>query len=147
MAGNRFTKAIAKKICDRIAAGESLRSVCEDSAMPSKSTVLSWVNGTVKVAANAGFPDQYERARKAQADAFADEIVHIADTEVDPQKARVRIDARRWVAGKQRPKKYGDKVNMEHTGKDGGPIQHEHGVTDAMKAKLDEIYGGGKNDG
>lgn len=121
---NRFTKAIAKKICDRLADGESLRSICEDENMPSKATVLSWASGTVKTAAS--FPDQYACARKAQADSFADEMVEIADTEENPKKAKVRIDARKWVAGKLRPKKYGDKMNLEHSG--GLTITHEQAL-------------------
>jgi len=114
--GNRYTKAIADKICSRIANGESLNAICKGSDMPHRHTVLGWALGQVKIAENAGFPDMYARARRAQADAFADEIVNIADTEEDPQKARVRIDARKWIAGKQRPKKYGDKVEVDHGG-------------------------------
>ena len=40
----------------------------------------------------------------------------IADTEDDAGKARVRIDARKWLAGKMKPKVYGDKQTVEHQG-------------------------------
>ena len=60
--------------------------------------------------------EQYARARDAQSDVIADEILMIADTEDDPQKARVRIDARKWLAGKMKPKVYGDKQTVEHQG-------------------------------
>lgn len=36
---------------------------------------------------------------------------------------RLQIDTRKWVLAKMLPKIYGDKVQQEHTGKDGGPIQ------------------------
>ena len=36
---------------------------------------------------------------------------------------RLRVDARKWVASKLKPKKYGDKMTQEHTGADGGAIQ------------------------
>jgi len=60
--------------------------------------------------------EQYARARDAQSDVIADEILMIADTEEDAQKARVRIDARKWLAGKMKPKVYGDKQTVEHQG-------------------------------
>ena len=37
------TRAIEERICERIALGESLSSVCRDSAMPAKSTVFRWL--------------------------------------------------------------------------------------------------------
>ena len=54
---------------------------------------------------------------------LADEIVEIADTEPDPNRARVRIDARKWYAAKVNKKDYGDRVSAEVSGPDGGPIQ------------------------
>lgn len=36
---------------------------------------------------------------------------------------RLQIDTRKWLLSKMLPKVYGDKVQQEHTGKDGGPIQ------------------------
>jgi hypothetical protein len=49
----------------------------------------------------------YTRAREERADLVADEIITIADTEPDPNKARVMIDARKWWAARVNPKKYG----------------------------------------
>lgn len=33
------------------------------------------------------------------------------------QRSRLRIDARKWMLGKMQPKKYGDKLELEHAGK------------------------------
>lgn len=115
-----FTQEIADTICTRIADGESLRAICRDDAMPCTSTVCKWL------AERDDFSERYARAREAQADALADEIVDIADRADDPNKARVQIDARKWMAGKLRPKKYGEKVVSEVSGPDGKPIQQEH---------------------
>ena len=49
-------------------------------------------------------------ARARQADTLADSILDIADGEGDSDDKRVRIDSRKWLAGKLRPKVYGDKV-------------------------------------
>jgi hypothetical protein len=97
-------------ICERIASGESLKAICESQGMPSRETVYVWL------ASDSEFSDKYARAREDQADYYADEIIDIADKDSDPNKARVRIDARKWKASKLQPKKYGDKIDLNHTG-------------------------------
>lgn len=82
------------------------------------------------------FVEQYARAREEQADTYADEIVAIADEPPDLvekrnedgetvevaldsaaiARQRLRIDARKWVASKLKPKKYGDKVDVGLSG-------------------------------
>lgn len=102
-----YSPAVSDQICERLADGESLRRICQDSDMPNKATVFRWLN------AHEEFRDQYARAREEQAETLADEIVLIADTEEDANRARVKIDARKWVAGKLKPKAYGDKQQIE----------------------------------
>lgn len=105
-----FSQEIADQLCERLADGESLRFICQDQNMPTKAAVFRWLS------ANAEFADQYARARETQADSLFDDILVIADTEEDTNKARVKIDARKWMAGKMRPKVYGDKLGVEHSG-------------------------------
>ena len=81
-----FTDDLAATICQRIADGESLRSVCRDDDMPAKSTVLKWLGE------NDGFSAHYARARTAQADHFADEIIEIADDGSNDWMQRKRKD-------------------------------------------------------
>lgn len=126
-----FTEEIADEICARIAAGESLRGLCTDAHLPSEDTVRRWLRDNEK------FQGQYRRAREDQADTFADEIVGIADTEEDPNVARVRIDARKWAAGKLRPKVYGDKITSELTGPDGSALPPVQILVTAAKPAAD----------
>lgn len=114
---SEYTEETGLAICSLLADGQSLRQICEAEDMPSRATVFKWLS-TYPL-----FADQYARAREEQADAIADEITWIADTEEDPQKARVRIDARKWVAGKMRPKKYGDKTVL--SGDPENPVQFQ----------------------
>ena len=118
---SRYTPELAAVICERLAVGESLRSICADKAMPGLSTVMGWLFDDK----HEGFPEQYARAREAQAELRADEITDIADgvehgASEAVQAARLRVDARKWIAAKLLPKRYGDKV--QHTGDGGGPI-------------------------
>lgn len=131
-----FSQELFDTICDRIADGESLRTICSDKDMPNKATVFRWL------ASDDALSDQYARARSAQADALFDEILDIADDarndwmersgEEDAgwiangehiQRSKLRIDARKWMAGKLRPKVYGEKLELEHGGRvETGPI-------------------------
>lgn len=124
-----MTPEITAEICAWIASGRSLRSYCLRPETPGLTTVFKWLGR------DRGFANQYARAREAQADAYADEISDIADTEPDPNKARVRIDARKWAAGKMRPKKYGERQVLEHQGRDGEPIEFAAGRSDIETAR------------
>ena len=120
-----YTPEIADAICERLANGESLRSICRDENMPDERTVRDWV-----ISDHNGFSPHYTRARDIALDRMADDVIDIADTADDPQKARLRFDARRWYLSKLAPKRYGDK--LLHTGGDGeGPVMVVTGVARA----------------
>lgn len=124
-----FNQETADAICERIAEGESLRSICQDEALPSKATIFKWLSQ------QKSFADQYARARESQADALFDEILGIADdgrndSYTDEEgnertnhdviaRSRLRVDARKWMAGKLRPKVYGDKLEVAGPGPNG----------------------------
>lgn len=110
-----YSQRWADLICEMLVNGASLRAICSADDMPAISTIMKWLHD------NPDFAEQYARAREAQQDTYADEITFIADTEPDPQRARVRIDARKWHASKLAPKKYGDKLGL--TDGNGGPVQ------------------------
>lgn len=97
------------EVCAEIAAGKSLRKACSELGY-TESRIRVWLQE------DKAFQAQYARAREDQADYYADEICEIADTEEDPNKARVRIDARKWVASKLKSKSYGDKVDTTVNG-------------------------------
>lgn len=105
----KFTQELADLICERMANGETLRSICRDIGfLPS--TVIMW---TIQ---NKTFFEQYAQARQKQADSYADMILDEAFNSHDAQIGRLRVDALKWVASKLAPKRYGDKVEVEQTG-------------------------------
>lgn len=116
-----FSQELFDEICDRISEGESLRSICKDDGMPSQVAVFKWLGKE----GNDALVKQYARARDVQADTIFDECLDIAD-QYDPDKealnpdhinrAKLRIETRKWMAGKLRPKVYGDKLDVEHNG-------------------------------
>ncbi len=106
-----YSPELTARICERLAIGESLRSICRDDEMPSMASIFLWLGKYPE------FSEQYTRAREAQAEAHADRIVEIADDDtLDPNHKRIMVDARKWVASKLKPKRYGDKAEVEHSG-------------------------------
>lgn len=110
------TNELIDEMLERIADGESLRSICRDDHMPNKATVFRWLTE------DAEFNDQYAKARESQADSFVDDMLEIVDDtklQSDPSLAavaRLRLDARKWIASKLKSKSYGDKVQQEVSG-------------------------------
>lgn len=144
-----FSQELADAICDRISEGESLRSICLDANMPTKTSVFRWLN------ADKDFSDHYARAREEQAETLADELIAIADEEctivasedgntevkfdsVAVARNRLRVDTRKWVVSKLKPKKYGDKLDLTHGGSINTNVTSE--LTEAqIVARLAEI--------
>jgi len=106
-----YSEELTAKICERIAQGESLHKICAEDGMPAMSSIFLWLTK------HPEFSERYAHAREAQAEAHADRIVEIADdTEIDPNHKRIMVDARKWIASKLKPKRYGDKAEVEHKG-------------------------------
>jgi hypothetical protein len=111
-----FTQEIADVICERILAGESVRSICSDETMPSLSMVFRWLK------ASESFREQYAHTREVQAHVIADDTRDIVDNEPDPARARVMLDQRKWHASKLLPKVYGDRQEIRHADPDGNKV-------------------------
>lgn len=110
-----YSAAKADEICEAVAKGNSLNRICTTFPnMPSLPAVYRWMEEHETFRAN------YSRARDICADVRAEEIIDIADTCADPNKARVQIDARKWLASKMKPKSYGDRLDI---GSDGSPVR------------------------
>jgi hypothetical protein len=94
----------------QLAEGKTLIEICAKKGMPSKATIYRMVEESPQLR------DDYTRARAKQADTFAEMIVTESRTAKDAQLGRLRMDALKWAASKIAPKKYGDKVEVEHAG-------------------------------
>jgi hypothetical protein len=125
----KYSDELAAIILTRIAEGESLNKITKEDGMPSHATVYLWL------LQKPDFSESYVRAREDQAETLADEIVAIADAppaEITDDKGvtrtdsgwvtwqRNRVDARKWVAAKLKPKKYGDRLT--HAGDAENPV-------------------------
>jgi hypothetical protein len=124
----KFSQELFDEICEKIANGESLRKICKNDKMPNLTSVWKWLNN------NEELSKQYARAREEQAETFVDEILDIADYKKDDTyldedgkeiinqeviaRSRLRVDARKWIASKLKPKKFGDYTKVQAEIKD-----------------------------
>jgi hypothetical protein len=124
---SKYSQKQADIICEKIMDGYSLRKI-EAKTGIKRLWVLKWLRET------PDFQTQYAHAREEQAETLVEEIIDLADEEpkttlnkfgaevVDNGRVthqKNRVDARKWNAAKLKPKKYGDKITQELTGKDG----------------------------
>lgn len=127
---SEFTQEIADKICAGLAEGKSLRTVCKPNEMPHISTIFNWFRNY------PDFLEQYTRAKQESADAMADEVLDIADDGTNDwmtvhkyggeyqvvdqeavQRSKLRVETRKWLMAKMKPKKYGEKLDLTSDGK------------------------------
>jgi hypothetical protein len=123
-----YTQEKADLICMMLAEGVSLREICRAEDMPHIATVMRWI------LAREGFREQYVLAREVQADTLFDETLDIADNAINDwmerrnrdgevigwiengeaiKRSQLRIDTRKWIAGKLHPKKYADRTDND----------------------------------
>ena len=103
-----FSQEIADEICNRLAKGETLRTIIASSEhLPDRTTIYRWMRS------NESFCNQYAQARAEQADYYAELIVDESYSSHDAGIGRLRVDALKWAASKMAPKKYGEKIEIE----------------------------------
>lgn len=126
----KFTQELADAVCEQIAQGKSMRTVCAPDEMPAIATLFRWLREY------ESFREQYARATEERTEAMAEDILDIADDgsndlmtiqkgdmtyEIENKevtnRSRLRVDTRKWLMAKMKPKKYGDKLDLTSDGK------------------------------
>ena len=121
-------------VCVWITEGKSLNSFVR--TYPQGPSIPCWYDWLQK---DASFAELYACARANAADTLAEETVDIADEVKDAGQmdsarvnaARLRVDARKWVASKLKPKVYADRIETVTS----GHLTVSHSITDEDRAK------------
>ena len=120
---------IMKIVCNRVASSNaSLATICSAPNMPDVSEISEWLR------ADESYIEMYEDAKRRQADWLVEEMVEIADDSRNDwmekhgrdaegyrlngehiSRTKLRIDTRKWCAAKLRPKKYGERSDVNIT--------------------------------
>lgn len=134
MAGGRpsdYTQELADEICEGITLGYSIRTVCKPDHMPAISTFYKWLR------THDEFAKQYARATEERTEAMSEDLLDIADDGTNDwmerenkdgstydvvnsevlQRSKLRVETRKWLMAKMKPKKYGDKLDVTSDGK------------------------------
>ena len=149
-----FSAKLGRYICEQIASGRSLTSVCKEEKMPHKQQVIRWIMSDRSPFKK--FQGEYAQARQISYEIMADEIFDIADDGSNDwvekqgkdgstymafdndhyQRSRLRVDTRKWFLSKVLPKIYGDKVQVDQS----GVVEHNHQHTTADDIPFDKIH-------
>ncbi len=110
-----------------------MNSICKLDGMPLYNTIMHWRRTEPE------FTKMVDQAREDQADRLAESLADIVDAEAERDEFgkvdsgmvahnRLKVDVYKWRASKLKPRVYGDKVQQEHSGPDGGPLIVQTGV-------------------
>lgn len=132
-----YTQELADHICAELACGLSMRTVCKADDMPDMTTVFRWLR------TNEEFRQQYTQAKAEAADALVEEMLDISDDGTNDwmevhdkdgecvgykvngehvQRSRLRVETRKWIAAKLKPKLYGERVDLNHGVEEENPL-------------------------
>lgn len=152
---NLYTPEIAAAICTDIAIGHTVAQAAGNAGID-PNTIYAWR------LQHADFGEIFARAKAAQMDYFAEEIIEIADDGLNDwmqrearngsitvlndehvQRSRLRIDTRKWLMARMAPRRYGDRVALTDGSDD--PLARYRAMTDEQRlqearALLEEAY-------
>jgi hypothetical protein len=154
----KYNQEVADTICEEIAtSSKSMVTICKELGVEVRS-VFRWLRD------NKDFCHQYACAREAQSDFLVEEMLNIADDhtrdvqeiELIPgsgiksqtvdyeviQRSKLRVDTRKWIASKLKPKKYGDKLDVTSDGEKLNTVMPEikiYNTSPPMASSEDEI--------
>ena len=131
-----WTTSITDRICELIESGKSINSFAGKKGVPSAPSIYR------HMARDAEFAGMIAIARQAQQEHEMEKCIELADsaTPEDWQVKRLQIWARQWRASRMIPKKWGDKITQEITGRDGAPIATQQiTLSDDQEAALQTL--------
>jgi hypothetical protein len=146
-----YTEELADEICERVSEGVPLAQICREAEMPGLRTVYDWMeakpdfSARIARARDSGhdmIAQDTMRIADTQVQAVIEkyEVVSIPnphDPNGDPVEElrcverrvedalghrKLQVETRLKLLAKWAPKKYGDKVSLEHAGPGGGAI-------------------------
>lgn len=144
---NPDTKNIAREKAKRVFAhmhdGMSMRKACREEGI-APSNLVFWCDEDVDLA------EQYESARTALLDHWAEDIIDIADEPVGSTdngttdsgavaKQRLQVDSRKWILSKLNARKYGDKLQTENTTTLKGELEVTSMTAEQREARIAEL--------
>jgi len=141
MPASVYSKVIADQICEKLNEGTPLREICRMEGFPNWRTVYDWMVKDEELSAHIA------RARELGQDAIAEDTLQIVDSEpergadgkIDPawvNLQRIRVEHRLKLLAKWNPKRYGDRIQTEHSGQVDLNTLTEHSLDSELMSLL-----------
>jgi hypothetical protein len=129
-----YSQEVADEICERMSNGEPLREICRDDRMPAWRTVYAWQEAKPEFRARIAY------AREMGEEAIAQDCMRIADTPLLGEEVeesangmkikrgdmlghrKLQIETRLKLLAKWNPRKWGEKVDVNHGGQTENPL-------------------------
>lgn len=130
----KLGKSTFLEICDEIADGKTLSEIC-------RSRKIHKLDVWRAMKEDEELERSYAHAREMQAECWADRLVEAASkpnvgekiktmpdgseevtTGDNVERSRLEVDAIKWLIGKNHVRRFGDKIQQEVTGANGGPL-------------------------
>jgi hypothetical protein len=127
-----FTEELFIKLLDRLAQGETLVAICADQTMPTRQSLFQ------KLYKDENARELYYAAREMQMEAMAEEILELSDNAENDwstddrgrrvanndvlQRARLKVDTRKFIMAKMAPRRFGEKNFTEVSGDPNKPL-------------------------
>lgn len=123
----KYTPALATAICEAVEDGASLRKACTAAGV-GVATARRWMEK------RPDFAERYARACSQRQNMMEERLLElyelgheVAKDEINPnakiQAVKIEIDSIKWQLSKLQPGRYGDKQQIEVTGKGGEPVR------------------------
>ena len=106
---------ILATVIERIARGEFTQDILAEKGMPDPKTFWRWLDADPELALQCA----RARARAAQQNerSVAELARQVVAGEIEPDAARTAANMHTWLAKVRNPKVYGDRLDVEHSGK------------------------------
>jgi hypothetical protein len=110
------TPSTFEAIAAGIASGQSFAQVCSHPGMPHITTLWRWLRAK-QPDGSWTYPSLrslIDEARQARPEAWAEQLIEIADGKGKVPRDKLRVQTRQWLLERLRPAEYGQRVEVAH---------------------------------
>lgn len=118
-----------RKVLELVEGGMSENAACKEAGI-NRATFRA---AALRVSAGDNYARALEALAADQVEKAEQVIEDMRNGIIDAQQARVELDVRKWFASKFLPKRYGDKLDLEHKGEVGLTVVVKRFSDDANK--------------
>lgn len=112
------TPALTEDIATQLMTGKTFKEICKSPSMPHTSTLWRWLNAENPDGTKTypEFCKAIEKGKAARPEAWAEQLIEIADGKGGVQRDKLRVGTRQWLLERAMPERFGPRVQHQHSG-------------------------------